>query len=202
VGGLAYTKCKVSCATTHCADKQPVTRCAGILVNGAGNVRAFLLGRIESKCRCIVGQGQVVIDGLGDVYIGDRILLGLEEFGDTVGRRSGIVATYGDKQLDIVLLEELQVKALLEIFVRGFETAHLKIGTAPVEIRISLEEIDVLDTGIIVEEAAVSTVQTYNAIAAFDECFGNGANDGIHARSGPATAKDNDGIFHFTNCIF
>ena len=79
----------------------------------------------------------------------DRIMLGLKELGDTVGRRSGIVAADGHQKLDIVVLEEGEIEILLEILVRRFETAHLKIGTAPVEVSVCFEKINVLSAGIL-----------------------------------------------------
>ena len=85
--------------------------------------------------------------------IADGIALGLEELGDPVGGGSGVVSAHGHKQLDVVVLEETEVEVVLEIIVSRLETAHLQIGASPVEIGVSLEEVDILDAGVLVEKS-------------------------------------------------
>ena len=198
VRALADTQGEVAGAAAHSADDEPVTAGAGILVNGAGQVGAFVLGGIETEGRGVSGQRQVVVDGLGNVDVLDGILLGLEELGDAVGRGSGIVTADGNQQLDVVLLEEGEVEVLLEILVRGFETAHLEVGTAPVEIGVRLEEIDILDAGILAEKSAVTAMQADNTEAVGQEGLSDRADNGVHARGRATATEDNDRIFHDT----
>ena len=105
----------MSCAAAHCADDEPVAAGTCILIYGLGKMSAFVLGGVETESGGIAGKRKVVVDGLGDVDVADGILLGLKEFGDAVGRRSGVVSTNGDKELDVVVLEQGQVEILLEV---------------------------------------------------------------------------------------
>ena len=88
----------------------------------------------------------------------DGILLGFQELGDAVGGRGGVVATHGHQQFDVVVLEQAQIEVLFEILVGGLEAAHLEVGTAPVEVGVGLEEIDVLGARGLGEKAAVTAV--------------------------------------------
>ena len=74
-----------------------------------------------------------------------------QELGDAVGRRSGIVATHGDEELNLVVGEELEVEALLKILGRRFETAHLEDAAALVEDLVGSEEVEVLHAGLVGE---------------------------------------------------
>ena len=126
----------------------------------------------------------------------DGILLGLQEFGNAVGRGSGIVTTNGNEEFDVVVLEQAQVEVFLKILVGGFETAHLQVGTATVEVSVCFEEIDVLGTGSLGEKAAVTAMQADHTVTVGQEGLGNRHNDGVHARSRAATTQDDNGIFH------
>ena len=106
---------------------------------------SFVLGGVESEGRIIVRKRKVVVDCLRDVNVGDRVLLCLEELGDSVCSGSGIIATYGNQKFDVVLGEKFEVEVVLKIGVGWLETAHLKIRTATVEVGVSLVEIEILD---------------------------------------------------------
>ena len=122
----------------------------------------------------------------------DRVVLRLEELGDPVGRGGGVVATDGHEKLHVVVLEKGQVEILLKILISGLETAHLEVGSSPVEISVSLEEIDVLRAGVLMEEAAVAFVESNDPVAVRKERLGNREHDSVHSRSGAAAAEDND----------
>ena len=177
-------------AAAHCADEQPVATCAGILIHGACKVRAFVLGGIEAESRGVAGKGKVVVDSLWHVDVVDGIVLGLEELGYAVRGGSGIVSADGDQKLNVVVFEEFKIEVLLEILVRGLETAHLEVGTAAVEICVSLEEIDVFGAGSLAEKPGITAVKADNAITIGKECFCYRANDGVHARSRAAATED------------
>ena len=196
VRGLADTQGQVAGAAAHSTDEQPVAGGAGILIHGAGNVRALVFGGVEAEGRGVVRQREVIVDRLGDVDVGDGILLVLQELRDAVGRGGGVVAADGHQQLDVVVREQGQVEILLEILVRGLEAAHLKIGAPAVEVGVSLEKVEVLGARAGAEEAAVAAVEADDTITAGQEGLGHGAHDGVHARSRAAAAKNNDGIFH------
>ena len=196
VRGLADTQGQVTGAAAHGADDEPVAAGAGILIHGAGQVGALVLGAVEAEGRGVLRQRKVVVDGLGHVDVVDGILLGFQELGDAVGRGGGVVAAHGHQQLDVVVLEQAQVEVLFKILVGGLETAHLEVGTAAVEVGVGLEEIDVLGAGSLGEQAAVTAVQADYTITIAKEGLSHRHNHGVHARSRAATTKDDDGIFH------
>ncbi len=80
--------------------------------------------------------------------VGYGIVLRLEEFGDAVGRRSGVVAAHGYEQLHVVVLKEREVEILLEILVGRLETAHGEVRSALIEDVVGLYEVEILVTGI------------------------------------------------------
>ena len=196
MGGLTDTQGQVTGAASHSADDEPVAAGAGILVDGAGQVGALVLGAVETEGRGVLRQREVVVNGLGNVDVMDGILLGFQELGDAVGGGSGVVTTYGDQQFDLVVLEQGQVEVLFKILVGGLETAHLEIGAAAIEIGVGLEEIDFLGAGRRAEKAAVTAVKADYAESVVQEGFGHGHNHGVHARSRATATKDDDGIFH------
>ena len=130
-------------------DQKPVAGSTGILIDSAGDVGSFVLCRIESECRSVVRKRKVIVDSLGDMDVADRIVLCLEEFGDPVGCRCSVITSDGHQELDVVVLEEGEVEIILEIIISGLETAHLEVGTTPVEIGISLEEVDVFSVKVV-----------------------------------------------------
>ena len=136
-------------------------------------MRAFVLGRVETESRGIIREREVIIDRLGDVDVVDRIVLGLKEFGDPVGGGGGVVATDSYQELHIVVLEKSQVEILLEILVGRLETAHLEIGSSPVEIGVRLEEVDVLVARVLVEQAAVALMESNDSETVGKECLGH-----------------------------
>ena len=196
MGGFADTEGEVAGAAAHCADDEPVAAGSCIFVYGAGQVGAFILGGVEAEGRRVVRKRQVVVDRLGDVDVLDRILLGFEELGDAVRGGCGIIAADGDQKLDVVLLEESEVEILLEILVRRFESAHLEIGTSPVEISVRLEEVEIFRARVLAEEAGVSAMEADDTVTVGKERLGYGADHGIHTRGRAAAAKDDDGFFH------
>ena len=123
-------------------------------------------------------------------------MLGLKELGDAVGRRGGIVAADGYKQLDVVLLEERKVEILLEILVRGLETAHRQVRSALIEDVVGLEEVEILVTGIGVEKTRITVMQTDYAITFCKECLGDAGDDGIHARCRTSARENCNSLFH------
>ena len=129
----------------------------------------------------------------------DGILLGFQELGNAVGRRCGVVATHGDQQLDVIVLEQAQVEILLKILVGGFEAAHLEIAATPVEIGVCLEEIDLFRARRLGEQTAVTAMQADYPITLAQEGFCYRHNHGVHTRSRAAATEDDDGIFH--NCV-
>ena len=143
----------------------------------------------------------VVVDGLGHVDVRDRILLRGEELGDAVRGGSGVVATHGHEEFDVVVLEQGEVEVLLEILVGGLETAHLQVTAAPVEVGVCLEEVDVLGARALGEQAAVTAVQADYPVTFGKERLRHGHHDRVHARSRAASAEDDDGIFHDMVCI-
>ena len=136
-------------------------------------IEQWVASPIPSEGRSVVREGQVVIDCLGNMNIVDRIVLRLEELGDPVGGGSGVVTTDGDQELYVILLEKRKVEILLKVLVSRLETAHLEVGTTPVEISVSLEEIDVLDAGIFVEQSAVAFMESDDSEAFIKESLGD-----------------------------
>ncbi len=187
----------MTCASAHGADDEPVAAGAGILIHGACKVCAFVLCAVEAEGGGVAGQREVVVDGLGHVDVVDGILLCLKELCNAVCGGSGIVSANGDKELDVVFLEEAQVEVLLKVIVGGFETAHLEVGATTVEIGVGLEEINVLCAGILGEKPAVTAMKADYTVSIGKECLGYRHDNGIHARSRAAAAEDDDRVFHF-----
>ena len=88
---------------------------------------SLILGGIVSESRSIGRKRKIVVDSLRAMDVCDMISFGLKEFGNSVCGRCCIITTYGNKQLDIVFLEEVKVEIFLKIFVCRLEPAHLKI---------------------------------------------------------------------------
>ena len=96
-----------------------------------------------------------------------------------------VVSAYSNQQLDIVVLEELQVKPFLKILIRRFVTAHHQMRTAPVEYVVSQEEIHVDIGRFSVEKALISLMQTDNPVSFGYESLRYSAYNG----AGPPPAK-------------
>ena len=94
-----------------------------------------------------------------------------------------VVSAYSNQQLDIVVLEELQVKPFLKILIRRFVTAHHQMRTAPVEYVVSQEEINVDIGRFSVEKALISLMQTDNPVSFGYESLRYSAYNGVDAGS-------------------
>ncbi len=160
MAGTGDAEGKMSGRAAHGRDHKPVLRCAGVFHDSGADDRALGFGAVVAEGGRAVRQREVVVDGLGHMDVGDGIMLALQELGDTVCRRGGVVATHGDKQLHVVILEEGEVETLLKVFVGGFETAHLEDAATLVEDFVGREEIEFLHAGFIGEKGAVAAVQT------------------------------------------
>ena len=202
VARFADAECQVSCRAAHGGQHEPVAARAGVYVDGAGDDGTFVLGRLITERRRSLREREVVVDGLGDVDVGDGVFLGLEELGDTVGGRSRVVAADGHQQFDVVVGEELEVEVVLEIRVLGFETAHLQERTSLVEDAVGHRVVDVYGAGRGVEQARVAFVQADDAIALAQERFGDTAHYGIHAGSRSAAGQNCDCFFHGFDRVF
>ena len=151
------------------------------------NDRALGFGTVVAEGGRAVRQREVVVDGLGHMDVGDGIMLALQELGDTVCRRGGVVATHGDKQLHVVILEEGEVETLLKVFVGGFETAHLEDAATLVEDFVGREEIRVPACGFIGEKGAVAAVQTDYTVAVAQKGLGYRGHHSVHSGGRTAT---------------
>ncbi len=93
---------------------------AGDLADGGRDV--FDDGAVAGA---VVGDGQVVVDGLGNADDAEGVALFLGELGDLVGGVLGIVAAGVEKVADVVGLEDLEdafkVGLLLELVAAGAE---------------------------------------------------------------------------------
>ena len=112
-------------------------------------MRTLVLCRVVAESRGVVRKRKVVIDGLRAVDVCNRIVLCCKELGNPVCRRSRVVTAHSHEKLDVVLFEKVEVEVFLEIFVGRLETAHLKVGTAAVEVAIGLGKVDVLGAGVL-----------------------------------------------------
>ena len=79
--------------------------------------------RAVSVCR----KRKVIVNGLRAMDVRDMIILGCEEFGNSICSRSRVVTTDGHEKLDVVVFEEVEVEVLFEILVSRLETAHFEI---------------------------------------------------------------------------
>ena len=190
VARFADAECQVSCRAAHGGQHEPVAARACVDVDGAGDDCALVLGRLVAERRRALRKRQVVVDGLGDVDVGDGVFLGLEELGDTGGGRSRVVAADGHEQLDVVLGEEIEVEILLEILVGRFETTHRQVRAAAVENIVGQQEIDVSRFRVLVEQARITAVQADHAKAFLQKSFGNTAHYGVHSGSGTAAGQN------------
>ena len=189
VAGTCNAEGEVTSRATHSADYKPVLTGAGILHDGGGQHATLGLGAVVAEGGAAVGEREVVVDGLGDVDVGNGIVLVGQELGDTVGCRSGIVATNGDKELNLVVGEELEVETLLEVLGSGFEAAHFQDRTTFVENLISCEEIKILHAGFLGEQSRIATMKANDAIAVAKEGFSHRGHNGVHSGSGTAASK-------------
>ena len=189
VAGAGDTEGQVAGRAAHGADHEPVLAGAGVLHDGGGQHAALGLGAVVAEGGAGVGQRQVVVDGLGNVDVGDGIVLVGQELGDAVGGGSGVVAADGDEELDLVVGEELEVEALLEVLGRGFEAAHFEDAATLVEYLVGGEEVEVLHAGLVGEEGTVAAVETDDAETVAEEGLGHRGHHCIHSRGGTAARK-------------
>ena len=155
-----------------------------------------VLGRLIAERGRSFGQGQVVVDGLRHVDVGDRIFLLLEELGDAVRGRSGIVSAHRHQQFHIVRREEIEVEIVGEILVRRLETAHLQVGTAPVEDVVGQEIVYIHHPGILLEKPRVAFVQTDHTVTLLQKRLGHAADHGVHTGCRASSRQNCDCIFH------
>ena len=181
---------EMACGTTHGRDDEPVFGGAGIFHDSGADDGTLGFGAIVAEGGRAVGQREVVVDGLGDVDVGNWVVLAFEEFGDAVGRRSGIVATDGNKQFDVVIGKEWEVKTLFEVLVGRFEAAHFEDAATFIEDFVGGEEIEVLHTGFVGEKGAVAAVETDDAIAVAEEGFGDRSDHSVHSGGGTTACED------------
>ena len=198
VAGTGDAEGQVAGRTAHGADHEPVLARAGILHDGGGQHTALRLGAVVAEGGAGVGQRQVVVDGLGNVDVGDGIVLIGQELGDAVGGRGRVVASDSYEKLHLVVGEELEVEALLEVLRRGFETAHLEDAAALVEDFVGREEIEVLHTGLVGEEGAVAAVETDDAETVAQKGLGHRGHHCIHSRGGAAARQY---CYAFHDCL-
>ena len=196
VARLADAECQVTGRTTHGCQHEPVAARACIYIDGAGDDRTLVLGRLVAERRRTFRQRQVVVDGLRHVDVGDGVFLRLEELGDAVGRRGRVVAADRHEQFHVVVGEELEVEVVFEIGVRRFETAHLQERTALVEDAVGHRVVDVHGAGRGVEQARIALVQADYAVTFAQERLGDAAHHGIHAGGRSAAGQDCDCFFH------
>ena len=196
VARFADAECQVSCRAAHGGQHEPVAARAGVYVDGAGDDGTLVLGRLVTERRRSLREREVVVNGLGNVDVGDGVFLGLEELGDAVRRRGGIVAADRDEQLDVVVGEEFEVEVVLEIRILGFEPAHLQERTALVEDAVGHRIVDVHGAGRGVEQARVAFVQADHAVTFAQERFCDAAYHGVHAGGRSAAGQNCDCFFH------
>ena len=187
---------QVTGAAAHGCQHEPVAARAGVDVDGTADDGAFVLGRFVAERRRALRQGQVVVDGLRYVDVGDGILLALQELGDAVGRRGRVVAAHRDEQFDVVFGEEPEVEVVFEIRILRFEAAHLQERTALVEDAVGHGVVDVHGAGIGDEETRIAFVQADYAVAMVQEGLGHAAYYGVHAGSRAAAGQNSNSFFH------
>ena len=147
VASLADAECQVAGAAAHGSQYEPVAARAGVNIDGTCDDGALVLGRLVTERRRAFRQGQVVVDGLRHVDVGNGVFLGLQELGDAVRGRSRVVAADRHEQFDVVVGEELEVEVVFEIRILGFETAHLQERTSLIEDTVGHGIVDVHGSG-------------------------------------------------------
>ncbi len=165
VASLSDTERQVSRTAAHRSQHKPVSAGTCIDINGPSDHGTLVFSRFVTESRCTVRKREVIVDGLRNVDIGNRIPFRFEELGNAVGRRSRIVTAHGHQQLDIVIGEEFQIEVVFEIGILRFETAHLEERTALIEYSVGHLIINVHRTGIGDEQTGISFVQADYAIA-------------------------------------
>ncbi len=202
VARRTYTEGQVTRTAPHSGQNEPIAARARVVVDRARQHRTLVLGRLITESRHPVRKRKVVIDGFGNVDVGNGILLGFEERGDTVGRRGGVVATHGDQKLHVIVLKEFEIEILVEILLRRFEAAHLKERSPEVENIVGKRKIDVDGTELGAEKPAVTAVKTDHAITFLDKRFGDAAHDSVHPGSRTTARQDCNSFFHNDVCVF
>ena len=130
------------------------------------------------------------------MYVGNREVLGLKELGNTVSSRGGIVSTNCNQKFYVVVLEELQIEILVEIFLCRLETAHDKKGTSAVEDVVCLEEIQLHIIRVRGEKPLISAMKAQYTISVAYESLCYTAYYSIHSRGRTATGEDHDRFLH------
>ena len=190
VAGTGNAQCQMAGRAAHGRNHKPVLRSACILHHGGANHRTLCLGTVVSESGRAIGQRQVVVNGLGYMDIGNRIVLVGQELGNAVGGRCSVVASHGHQQLNIVVLEEVQVETFLEILVSGFKAAHLQNAAALIENLVGHQEIDILHTWVLGKQRAVAAMQPYHSITVTKKCLGHRGHHCVHSRGRTATGQD------------
>src|SRR5262249_35251018 len=104
-GGLADAQGEVAGRPAHADDEVPAQGGAGVLGDVADDAHPDLPGRLEPERGGRARQGQVVVDGLGDVGDADGAWgLGV----DLAAGEGGVVAADGHQHGDVELAQHVQ----------------------------------------------------------------------------------------------
>ena len=152
---------------------------AAHLADGGGHV--FDHGTVAGA---VVGDGKVVIDGLGDTDDAEIVALFLGKLGDLVGGVLGIVAASVEKVADILRFEDfehaLEIGLVLELVAASAESrtgSVTKTTNGLLRLGSEIDEIFVKNS----ENAVERAVNLFDAIMI--ECFGHNAFDtGVNDR--------------------
>ncbi len=137
--------------------------------------------------RAVVGDGQVVIDGLGDTDDAELVALFLREFGDLVGGVLGVVATGVEEVANVLRFEDfehaLEIRLVLQLVAAGAEGGAGRVAETAnglLGLRSEIDEILVEDPENAVERAVdfldAVVIQCFR-----DHAFDAGVNDGGRA---------------------
>ena len=85
---------------------------------------------------------------------------------------------------------------MVEIRVRGFETAHPQERTAPVENIVGHRIADVHGAGSGIEQTRITFVESDHPITFLQECLGDAADHGVHTGCGAAARKNSNCLVH------
>ena len=128
---------------------------AGHLAHGSGDILDH--GTIAGA---VVGDGQIVVDGLGDTDDAQLVALLLSELGDFVGGILGVVAAGVEEVTDVLSLKDfqhaLEVGLLLELVAAGAEGGAGRVAEATdglLGFRSQIDEIFIQNTEHTVERA-------------------------------------------------
>ncbi len=156
----------------------------GGLQGGDGDV----LGH-GAEARAVVGDGQVVVHGLGHVDGLDRIAHGLGELGDLVAGVGGVAAAIVEEVADVVGLEDLDqalvlalvVLQALELVAAGAEAAGRRVAQGGDVLRGLLVGVDQV-LGQRADDAVAAGIDIADLVRVLarglDDAAGGGVDDG------------------------